>query len=79
MDNLQCFQDRTALEGLVTQQPSETEKQVKTLKLVCNHLIATIQEANDQLLTVCASIDEPDKVLGISKLLSSSIAQIAKV
>jgi hypothetical protein len=49
----------------------------KQLEQVNFALIKAIADTHDQILTVAATIDEPDKVLAIAKQLGMVLARVA--
>lgn len=52
---------------------------IKQQRQIINKLIATVQEANEQVLTVAGTSEEPDKILAVSRLLSQVLADVAKI
>jgi hypothetical protein len=56
----------------------ESALRIKQQRSIINRLINVIQEANEGVLTVAGTIDEPDKILVISKLLTSVLADVAR-
>ncbi|RCJ41118.1 hypothetical protein [Nostoc punctiforme] len=57
---------------------SELIAKIKNQKAIINKLIETIHEASDLLLTAASSAEEPDKLLQAAKVLTQSLAEVAK-
>ncbi|HYX18319.1 MAG TPA: hypothetical protein VE944_28930 [Nostoc sp.] len=57
---------------------TELITRIKNQKAIINKLIDTIHEANELLLTAASSAEEPDKLLQAAKVLTQSLAEVAK-
>lgn len=66
------------LESLVNPSPVELlQEENERLKRSVNNLIEAIADADQKIITIAGSIDEPDKILSVSKDLMRVLADTA--
>ena len=66
------------LESLVNPSPTELlQKENEQLKRSVNNLIEALADADQKIITIAGSMDEPDKILSVSKDLSRVLADTA--